>query len=95
MNSVNCSDVSSLPDLTFIIGSERLTLTAAQYVHTRINASNDNVVCFPALANFGAIAENGDPLWILGDAFMTHYYTTFDLIKRRIGFARSITVPES
>ncbi|CAF1224437.1 unnamed protein product [Adineta steineri] len=90
--TVDCSHASSLPNLTFVIGDERLTLISTQYVHSVEDPSNDKIVCFPALHAMDMYAENGNPLWILGDTFMGHYYTSFDLRKRRIGFAKSISI---
>ncbi|CAF3744670.1 unnamed protein product [Adineta steineri] len=92
MGYIDCSRASSLPNLTFVIGGERLTLTSTQYVYSMENPSNNEIVCSPALIKIDAVAENGKPLWVLGDTFMSHYYTSFDLRKRRIGFAKSISI---
>jgi hypothetical protein len=79
-------------DLIFIIGDQPLRLTAAQYTYSEKDLSNNNnTICYLATRALSVDAENGDPLWILGDAFMSHYYTTFDAGKRRIGFAKSIS----
>ncbi|CAF1264548.1 unnamed protein product [Rotaria sordida] len=92
-DSVNCSYRSSMADLIFIIGNKSLVLTAAQYVYSSIDASkNNSVFCYSGIKSYYQDILNDNPLWILGDIFMTHYYTTFDFGKRRIGFAKSVTV---
>jgi cathepsin D len=89
---VDCSYRLSMPDLIFIIGGRPLRLTAAQYIYSEIDPSNNNsILCYLAIIGAPLYSENNDPLWILGDAFMSYYYTTFDLGKRRIGFAKSVS----
>jgi hypothetical protein len=84
-----------MPDLIFIVGGRPLRLTAAQYIYSEIDPSNNNSIsCHLAIFAFDVYNEHGDLLWILGDAFMSHYYTTFDAGKRRIGFAKSVSYPE-
>ena len=81
-----------MPDLIFVVANRPLRLTAAQYIYSKIDPANNNSnLCYLAIIGFSIYAENGDPLWILGDTFMSHYYTTFDLDKRRIGFAKSVS----
>ncbi|CAF4804098.1 unnamed protein product [Rotaria sp. Silwood1] len=91
--SVHCSYRSSMPDLIFIIGGKPLALTAAQYIYSRIDASkNNSIFCYSGIIPAYGYIWNSDHRWIVGDIFMTHYYTTFDFSKRRIGFAKSVTV---
>jgi hypothetical protein len=82
-----------MPDLTFIIGNRPLKLTADQYTYSKIDPSNNNFIsCYLAIIPYSIYTENGDFLWILGDAFMSHYYTVFDSGRRRIGFAKSVSL---
>ena len=81
-----------MPDLIFMVGDHPLKLTATQYIYVEIDPSNNNnVSCHLAIIGFSVYTENNVPLWILGDIFMSHYYSTFDAGKRRIGFAKSVS----
>ncbi len=84
-----------MPDLIFTIGNRPLRLTAAQYIYSEIDPSNtNNALCYILIIGDSRLSMNGGSLWILGDTFMSYYYTSFDLGKRRISFAKSVSYPE-
>ena len=84
-----------MPDLIFTIGNRPLILTAAQYIYSEIDPSNtSSTICYIVIIGDSRLSMNGDSLWILGDTFMSAYYTSFDLGKRRIGFAKSVSYPK-
>jgi len=72
---IECSTVSSLPNVTFIIGGTDFVLTPSEYI-----IESDGY----CLSGFEYI---GTDFWILGDVFIGQYYTEFDLGNNRIGFA--------
>lgn len=77
----NCNSVSSLPNVSLVISGARLTLSPRHYV------MNIKGVC---LSGFAGI-DLPNPLWILGDVFLTKYYSIFDMSSSppRVGFAES------
>jgi len=79
--TIDCSKVSSLPDLTFTIGGVDFTLKGEDYV---INVQN--VECLFGFTGIDMPAPVG-PLWIAGDIFIRKYYTVFDGANLRLGFA--------
>lgn len=81
-----------MPVLTFTVGDRPLILNAFQYVFSTIDLTDNTTICYLGLMS--SSFENDDPLWVLGGTFMTHYYTTFDSGRRRIGFAPSVSYSE-
>jgi len=77
---VKCSEVNTLPTLTFTISGKPFTLNGTQYTYAVID---DGDLC--ALS----ISGGGDGMWILGDAFLSKYYSVYDLEKNQVGFAKA------
>jgi len=77
---VNCSTISSLPDLDITLGGKPFTLTATDYV---VQAGGQCLFAFMGID----IPAPAGPLWIMGDVFMRKYYSVFDYGNKQMQFA--------
>nr|CAA30082.1 unnamed protein product [Rattus norvegicus] len=81
---VNCSQVPTLPDISFYLGGRTYTLSNMDYVQK--NPFRNDDLCILALQGLDIPPPTG-PVWVLGATFIRKFYTEFDRHNNRIGFA--------
>ncbi|OBS75427.1 hypothetical protein A6R68_14055 [Neotoma lepida] len=81
---VDCSQVPTLPDISFHLGGRAYTLTSLDYVLQNPYRNDD--LCTLALHGLDIPPPTG-PVWVLGASFIRKFYTEFDRHNNRIGFA--------
>lgn len=73
--------VNDYPVLYFTLGDVELSLTPSQYFF-QVKCTQQNSLCLFLLSS----SNSG---WVLGSTFSRVYYSEFDPVKQRIGFAPS------
>jgi hypothetical protein len=81
--TIDCSKISTLPDLTIGLGGNTFVLTPTDYI---VNVSGE---CLFGFIGIDIPAPRG-PLWIMGDTFIRKYYSVFDYQNKQVGFATAL-----
>jgi cathepsin D len=83
-HSIPCAEISKLPPLSFTINGVEFELQAEDYVF-KVEAFG-KAACLLGVTAMDMPPPAG-PLWILGDVFLSKYFTVFDAGNARLGFA--------
>jgi cathepsin D len=83
--TIDCSKVSTLPNLLVQINGQTYTLTGSDYV-VEVSQMGQTMCLF----GMTGIDIPSGPLWIMGDVFMRKFYTVFDAGNLQLGFAPAV-----
>nr|UJP31644.1 cathepsin D2 [Dermestes maculatus] len=82
---VNCDTVNKLQPIDFIIGGKKFSLKNARYIQKMSLSSV--TICISAFTAAESPQEQGR--WVLGAAFLSEYFSIYDLQNKQIGFVKA------
>ena len=84
---VDCDHLSSMPNITFSIGSRKFKLSSDQYI-LKVG-KGPKTHCMSGFMGLDVSSPMG-PIWILGDIFIGVHHTIFDFGNLRVRYAKAI-----
>ncbi|CAF0960713.1 unnamed protein product [Adineta ricciae] len=90
--AVDCQNRSldSFPNVDFLLGNTTFTLSALQYLLV-VHLTGDKYICYTVFQGVNLHDSTGSLMWILGDYFLSRFYSIYDLYANRVGLAKSIS----
>mmetsp|Transcript_30760 Transcript_30760/g.35011 ORF Transcript_30760/g.35011 Transcript_30760/m.35011 type:complete len:386 (-) Transcript_30760:222-1379(-) len=82
----DCSNISSLPDVTFTLDGKDYVITSEAYV-LKVTSMGESA-CTLGIQPIDFPKQMAD-FFIMGDTFIKTYYTHFDMGNKRVGFAKA------
>ncbi|CAF3437460.1 unnamed protein product [Rotaria sp. Silwood1] len=81
--------LSDFPDVEFSIGNMTFKLSVLQYL--LILKDSDNYICYTVFQGVNLRDNRGNLIWILGDYFLSRFYSIYNVNRNQIGLAKSIS----
>lgn len=88
--AIPCDQASELPTLTFEIGKKKFALNSNEYV-LEIEVLGQKMCTLGLMAM--DVPPPAGPLWILGDVFLSKYFSVYDFGEDKVGFALAVSQP--
>ncbi|XP_030766306.1 lysosomal aspartic protease-like [Sitophilus oryzae] len=80
--TVACETINKLPDMAFVLGGQNFTLKGRDY--TIKMTWHSFTFCVSAF-----IPSDTNNMWVLGGAFLSEYYSIYDIGNKQIGFVKA------
>nr|UHM21926.1 cathepsin D2 [Zabrotes subfasciatus] len=83
--TVTCSTVNKLPKIDFVLGGQHFRLKGPDYIVRATFSSME--ICISAFGPNNVPTEEN--LWVLGGAFLSEFYSIYDIENKQIGFVKA------
>ncbi|KAL1528655.1 hypothetical protein AB1Y20_009992 [Prymnesium parvum] len=90
---IPCEQAAALPTLSFRINGKSFDLSGLEYVLELDRSNGQKAMCLLGIMAMDIPAPAG-PLWILGDVFLSKYFSVYDFGQDRIGLALAKASPD-
>lgn len=76
--------------MDFLLGNTTFTLSALQYLLI-VHLTGGKHICYTVFQGVNLHDSTGSLIWILGDYFLSRFYSIYDLDANRVGLAKSVS----
>ncbi|CAG9864101.1 unnamed protein product [Phyllotreta striolata] len=84
---VDCDKISKLPKIDLYLGGNAFRLEGRNYIKKEKNDTLPYFLCVSAFTPSSTTPTEG--LWVLGGAFLSQYYSIYNINEKTIGFVRA------
>jgi hypothetical protein len=88
-----CDEIKEMPTLTFTLNGKDFPLKPEEYWMDWGDDAKGVRTCMLGVVSADGLDLGGTSVWLLGDVFLTTYYSVWDVEQKRIGFAKSVLDP--
>jgi hypothetical protein len=89
-----CDEISDFPELVFTLNGKKFPLKPEDYwIDWGDPEGSGKITCMLGVVSADGLGLGGTTVWLLGDVFLTTYYSVWDVEQKRLGLAKSVAEP--